>query len=444
MNSLTVFLQLMTMATTSDIGGYEYTFIDTPTDRLVCNICHYPSREPYMTVCCGHNFCKSCLDNIRKTTCPICQSKKFKAFPNKQADREVKDLSVKCTNQERGCEWQGKVNYITDHLESSCNFEEVECSNECGETLQRQHMSAHMSECPYRDHECQYCKVTAEYCFIEGHHQGNCPKISIPCPNNCRVGCVLREDMEAHRKECPLEVIQCEYHNMGCEERMIRKNKKMHDKKHMQEHLLLTKTKYSQTEEILACTNSRVDALEGMLHYFISQNGGLSGNRMIVSAQSSIHLSDMLMTCPVTVRMSKYTRYKEDGDDWYSDPFYSHYKGYQMSMLVVAGGYDTGKDTHMSVYLCLKKGQYDAELSWPLRGRFEVKLLNQMSDYEHQTRIFTYGDNAADRIAGRVISDGRNSGNGRCRFISNKSLYEVTPTRQFIKDDAVFLQISMV
>ena len=114
-----------------------------------------------------------------------------------------------------------------------------------------------------------------------------------------------------------------------------------------------------------------------------------------------------------------------------------------MSMLVVAGGYDNGKDTHMSVYLFLKKGQYDAELSWPLRERFEVKLLNQISDYEHQTRIFTYGDNTADRTAGRVISDGRNAGNSRCRFISKKSLCEVTPTHQFIKDDAIFLQISM-
>jgi len=80
------------MAKTCDIGGYEFNFSDTPSDHVVCSICHYPSREPYMTVCCGHNFCKSCLSNIEKATCPICQSREFKAFSNKQDDLEVKDF----------------------------------------------------------------------------------------------------------------------------------------------------------------------------------------------------------------------------------------------------------------------------------------------------------------------------------------------------------------
>ena len=211
------------------------------------------------------------------------------------------------------------MNHITDHLESSCYFEEVECSDKCGETLQRQHMSAHMSECPYCDRECQYCKVTTEYCFIEGHHQVRVLRFPYLAPTIVELAVFSVRTWRHTGRSVPLKLfMQCEYHNMGCEERMMCKNKKMHDKKHMEEHFLLTKTKYSQTEEILACTNSRADALEGMLHYFISQNGGLSGNRMIVSVQSSIHLSDMLMTCPVTVRMSNYTRYREDGDDWYS------------------------------------------------------------------------------------------------------------------------------
>ena len=53
-----------TESSTSNIGGYEYNFISgPPVDRLVCKICHLPSREPYLSVCCGHLFCKSCLDN---------------------------------------------------------------------------------------------------------------------------------------------------------------------------------------------------------------------------------------------------------------------------------------------------------------------------------------------------------------------------------------------
>ena len=47
--------------------------------------------------------------------------------------------------------------------------------------------------------------------------------------------------MEAHRKECPLEMIQCEYYNVGCEVRMARKDKEKHDNEQMKEHLMMTK-----------------------------------------------------------------------------------------------------------------------------------------------------------------------------------------------------------
>ena len=99
----------MAIATPNRTGGYEYKFVDTTPDRYVCNICHLPSRDPYLTTCCGHVFCKSCLDNIKKAAtvtnaCPICRDEEFVTFPNKQLDREVKSLHVMCTNKDRGCD----------------------------------------------------------------------------------------------------------------------------------------------------------------------------------------------------------------------------------------------------------------------------------------------------------------------------------------------------
>ena len=45
-----------------------------------------------------------------------------------------------CTNKERGCEWQGELNDINNHLGNNdgCRFEDVKCSDECGKMLQRQ------------------------------------------------------------------------------------------------------------------------------------------------------------------------------------------------------------------------------------------------------------------------------------------------------------------
>ena len=149
----------MAIATPSASGGYENKFVDAPPDALVCKLCIHPCRDPYLTGCCGHNFCKSCLDNARRvvTNYPFCRNEEFTIFPNKLSDREVRSLHVICTNKERGCEWQGKLNDINNHLGNSdgCQFEDVKCSNECGKMLQRQYLARHVeTECPRRKFDC--------------------------------------------------------------------------------------------------------------------------------------------------------------------------------------------------------------------------------------------------------------------------------------------------
>ena len=80
-------------------------------------------------------------------------------------------------------------------------------------------------------------------------------KLPLFCPNKCEVDTILHEDMEAHRKECPLEMIQCEYHNVGCEERMMRKDLEQHNNNKM------TRKHLSLTESSLRDTKSQLDAL---------------------------------------------------------------------------------------------------------------------------------------------------------------------------------------
>ena len=57
---------------------------------LICKICYLPSRDPYLSVCCGHDFCKSCLDNVKAAAitnaCPVCRDEEFVSFLNKQAN----------------------------------------------------------------------------------------------------------------------------------------------------------------------------------------------------------------------------------------------------------------------------------------------------------------------------------------------------------------------
>ena len=482
-------------------GGYDYGFVSTAPDRLICKICHLPSRDPYLSVCCGHVFCKSCLDNIKKAAavtnaCPVCRDEEFVTFPNKQANREVKSLHIYCTNREKGCGWEGKLNDINNHIGNSngCQFEGVKCSNECGKMIQRQYLSNHVeTECPRREVNCQYCHDTGEYEFIEGQHKEECPKLPLPCPNKCKVGSVPYEDMDSHRKECPLEMIQCEYHNVGCEVRMTRKDQDKHKQEKMEEHLMksmcvlthelnstkleltvtqreLTDTKASladtnsklaNTESTLTDTNNqlatamqRINTLEVLL-YLATDKAITRPTSSVVVMKSSVDWSDKLVAmvmmsksddreCPVTLKMSEYSKKRRNNVEWYSDPFYTHNKGYKMRLNIDAAGHGKGNSTHLSVFLYLMKGPHDDELTWPLMGKFEMKLLNQISDSDHHFWIVTYDEMASDKGANRIIIDSNRAtdGWGRHKFITNDNLNKMTPTCQFLKNDSLFIQVT--
>ena len=157
-----------------------------------------PSKDPYLSVCCGHVFCKCYVDNVKTSlsitnVCPICRDEEFVVFPNKQLDREIKDLHINCSNNKKGCQWQGELNDINSHLgyNDGCQFEEAKCLNKCGKMIQRRCLNSHNeTECPRFKINCQYCHNTGEHKFIEGQHKDEYPKLPLPCPNKCEVGSV--------------------------------------------------------------------------------------------------------------------------------------------------------------------------------------------------------------------------------------------------------------
>jgi len=345
-------------------GGYEYEFVENPPDPLICKICLFPSREPCLSACCGHTFCKSCSDCAKKATisspclCPVCRSKEFILFHNKQNERIIKSLHVYCSNKEKGCEWQGEINginghlkntngclfeeifcsnycekvfqrkHLNDHLENECQrrkvicqfchitdeiqyiegshmekclkfpllcpndcgisdipredvdnhrkvcpFEEVECSNDCGVSTQRQHMQSHIeNKCPRRVVNCQHCQVLGEQQFIEGEHAELCPNYPLTCPNKCEAEKILRKDMEAHKKECPLEMIRCQYYNVGCKSMIARKDLQKHSKENMEAHLALTMSELVNTRNMLASSKQQLQSVEQRFKHRIDDN----------------------------------------------------------------------------------------------------------------------------------------------------------------------------
>ena len=492
----------MAIATPSNgRGGFDYSFVDAPPDELVCKICHHPSREPHLSVCCGHTFCKTCLDDAKrfkrtvsvdeeaKNACPVCREKNFTAFPNKQNERAVKSLHVLCTNKNKGCHWQGELNSIVDHLvnNNGCPFEEVSCSNECGLSLQRQHLRKHLdAECPRNKVTCQYCNTIGEHQFINGQHQKEeCPQFPLSCPNKCKVGRILRENMEAHRAECPLEMIQCEYYEIGCKDSMARKDEVKHNKEEMENHLSLMKSEYLHTKRKLAELESsmehRIQLVENMMFKHVFQWYATLEERV----------KSQYPKIPITLKMSEYSKKKE----WYSNNFsweLSAFDKYpKMKLQIIPAGYN-GKGTHLSIKLYLVKGGCKKDFialehqiqsqqmnnlidSWEqgvfyriTRGRQErerlekelkelkekqklweknslaylhVMILNQITDSEH----YCVQTNQIDLEADHFLT------NKDCNvlifdspcFVSNEVLHKSTATCRYLQDDNVYFLIKV-
>ena len=79
-------------------------------------------------------------------------------------------------------------------------------------------------------------------------------------------------------------------------------------------------------------------------------------------------------------------------------------------------------------------------------GKFEIQLLNQISDSEHCSRILTYDDEVPDKYTTQVIEANiaKLKGWGYPRFILNEDLNKITPTCQYLKDDCLFFQVFKV
>ena len=109
--------------------------------------------------------------------------------------------------------------------------------------------------CPKRSWKCQHCdfKSTLDAGI---QHEDKCTKYPVPCPNEClmfylvspaspfsagfepRVRMIPRCDIEQHRAECPLEIVDCEFADVGCKVRTTRQELKRHMEESQQEHLL--------------------------------------------------------------------------------------------------------------------------------------------------------------------------------------------------------------
>ena len=387
----------------------EYKFLDK-TEDYECPICTLVLNTPVQTRCCGAVFCKSCIEQWRTPTgvtgsqrratsascCPQCRTSPLQYYDDKRTERMIKNLNVTCANHKSGCKWTGELRNLSGHLSntniSGCQYQVVPCPSKCGENILSSQLMKHSKEnCIHRKVQCKFCQTTGYYNIIIGKHYDECPKVTILCPNNCKTSTLMRSELQEHIKQCPLQVVHCEYANAGCSQKMPRKDIEIHRVTGMAQHLDLVNKKLSQLLE---------------------------------------HLEYKDHIAPVVMKMSNFTQQ----ETWSSPCFYTHANGYKLQLKVsVNFGLNISSpfgvsNISLSVSIVPVEGPFDELLNWPMHARVSVRLLNQVHNSQHHSVTFQIerqrGQTAPHCVEQFIpCSKLSSQGNSQVKFLMNNSLY---------------------
>ena len=122
-----------------------------------------------------------------------------------------------------------------------------------------------------------------------------------------------------------------------------------------------------------------------------------------------------------------------------SHPFYTSRYGNKLKVRVHPNGIGSTTNTHLSVYIVVMKGEYDAILPWPFKKKVTFTLIDQQEDSaerENVTWHFIPGNRP--RSFARP-TENENSGWGFADFISHEELH----SRRYLVDDTLFIQVEI-
>ena len=408
--------------------GYDCEFVEAPPSglQIECPVCLLVLQEPCIVSCCGHKFCRECIEPIEKDKkpCALCNEPDFTFIRERALERSLKDLEVWCSYRKEGCEWKGKLGKLEEHLNqdpssenqlNGCQFVAVECTHKCGEWFQHRHITTHETQqCKKRSYSCDYCQdYHSTFEDVTKLHYLQCGKYPVACPNDCDVPMFKRQKLESHLKEhCPLEVVDCPFHFAGCETQLPRKDMPEHTKE-ISTHFTLLAT----ATQKLVKENQELRHEVGALKLEVQQSG-----------------------FPVDYHV------KQTDEEVNLPPFYTHPQchGYRMCVRVVPNGDGDGKGTHVSIFTHMMPGPFDKYLKWPFRGEITIQIVNQVGDHDHVEMMIDYTDRTPDNVAGRVTGKDK-GGWGYPQFLAHDKLqYNAERQTQYMKDNTLHIRVMKV
>ncbi|XP_057300897.1 uncharacterized protein LOC130635558 [Hydractinia symbiolongicarpus] len=290
-----------------------------------------------------------------------------------------------------------KKSYI-DELMEGCEPERVYPDRACKRTI----MSL-MVRCYNFGNDCEW---TGELGSLQDHIE-QCQLVPVDCVNACGRSDIPRNQMNQHIDsdgDCPLAVVACRYSDVGCKFKCRRLDMVQHIQETIEQHLDLAHTRIRELE--------------------VRQENICMNGKFLWKISNYDHLMKQSAT-------------KKDKEKLCSPPFYTGQYGYKLRAEAFLNGLGQGKGSHLSLYVVIMKGEYDAILPWPFKQNVDFFLMDQDDDISNrQNKVWKLSCERNSDYFKRPTKS-KSLGFGCPKFVSLETL----ATRNYIRDQTIFIKI---
>jgi hypothetical protein len=145
------------------------------------------------------------------------------------------------------------------------------------------------------------------------------------------------------------------------------------------------------------------------------------------------------------VREKAYDAMSERQTSIYSRPFHTSPSGYKLCIRLYLNGDGTAQGTHLSIFLVILRGEYDALLTWPFPGRVCFCLCDQRTMIEsngtrqpkHAIECFRPDTNS---ISFQQPSSAVNIASGIPKFFPLAEFNRPSNENLYVVDDTIFIR----
>ncbi|XP_047433495.1 TNF receptor-associated factor 5 [Mugil cephalus] len=399
--------------------------------------------------------------------------------------RDLQDhLTNTCPHRQEPCPHCSQVlqlSLVQDHVQSSCLEVEVDCPDGCSLNVPRHKLPEHRETCPEVHTDCSYkrfgCSVQGKRGKVKlhedtavNHHMLLVLRSNTHLEQQVEV---LQEEAQLRRREvqtgslllpglekqiCPLlQQSNNNEHVVSTAQRTLSRQDDVLssvqvDVRQVSRGLGPTLEELDQLRQSLDAVMQEVSTAEALKEHLGTLEENLkrhSGLLDLHAAQLNLnkqHLQELEATSYDGRLIWKIQDFKKRREAEVkgqspclsSVPFHIGRCGYKMAMKAYLNGDGEGRGSHLSLYVVLMPGDFDALLQWPFRQTVSLSVLDQSGASNH--RILSFRPDPTTKCFQQPAPESvSNVAVGFPCFIP-LNLLENSPNAAYVKDDTLFVK----